>query len=234
MFTSRTIGLCFVLTVGLYGVALGQVDNDPLSFGVTGGLSAGSFWNEHSGDSYSYGPRFDGHFGAWLNLRRAVPVDFQLGVLLVRQGAHQELVSREGLVGYDNADLRLTYLQVPVLAHLPLSLPFVNTKFRLLGGPHLAFLLRARTRVGSRTLRPNHLHPGSSYPNRFDVGLTLGVELPIVEFRSVQWAISTQYSLGLLRTGRISGTTVENGRSYKVERSVLRNHLLTLGIVTWW
>lgn len=239
MSTCRSLGLCFVLAAGLYGPASGQADDDPLRFGATGGLAAGSFWNEDPRSGWSYSSRLDGLAGAWLHLRNVSPIELQIGGVLSRQGAHQELIDREADALYFEAFHRLTYVRVPVLARFSVRVPVIDEELQLVGGPHAAILLRAEMETRSGTILHPEPHIKSEtnplsigepgYPHRFDVGLTIGAQWPLIQAGPIEWALSTYYSLGLL-PAKHSEVVGDDG----LETFTLRNHALEVGITMWW
>jgi len=119
--------------------------------GVKGGINATNIGGKETDNALKIG----GHFGVFAQSHVVDPLDFRLELLLSGQGHAPK-------TDLDNK-LKLTYLNIPILAQL-----YPADKFSVYAGPQFGFLLSAKAEYQDLTIKVKDNFKG------FDLGFALG------------------------------------------------------------
>lgn len=153
-----------------------------ISFGPIAGVSVANFRGDVSNQAWKPGPTV----GGFINYSANSGFGLSGQVLYTQLGSANKLNDNE---------IRLNYIQVPILATYFLGKVGQKVRPKLFLGPHVNFLLNARNQNGV-DLNPQI---GDSRPYKsIDAGLTAGVGLNVRLANKIWLNTDVRYGLGLI------------------------------------
>ncbi|MPR37028.1 porin family protein [Salmonirosea aquatica] len=186
----KKILLCSALVLGISGISFAQ---ENVSIGPIVGVSVANLRGDIANNDWKAGLTIGGFY----NYSSRTGLGFSGQVLYTQLGA--QVLDKTN-------DIRLNYLQVPLLLTYFLGEYGNPIRPKLFIGPHVNFLLNAKDRNG------NDLYGESNNRNYnpVDVGLTAGVGLNYRIKNKVWLNTDIRYGLGLVDITKSNSTSIMN------------------------
>lgn len=181
--------------------------------GLEGGWTISNFvGNELDNDSNRNG----GYGGlSFIIQPNTSPVGFQTGILYVQKGAKSSFSTGGGSIPVTSGGLKLSYIEVPAMIRIGVPLSLAGAAPTIVGGASLAWRVDCRAIIesgnnsASRSCDDALLNEDQD-TKRFDLGATVGVELPIKVGERGLIVPTVRYVRGLTRISDVNGNDTNN------------------------
>ena len=142
-------------------------------------------------------------------------IGFQTGVLYVQRGAQSSFSRGNGALPSITGGVKLAYVEVPAMLRIGVPLSIAGVAPTVIGGASFGWRVscRAITEFGNISTSRNcddALVNEDADTKRFDVGATVGVELPIKLGERYLAVPSVRYVRGLTRISDNAGNDIKN------------------------
>jgi hypothetical protein len=181
--------------------------------GLEGGWTISNFvGNELDNDSNRNG----GYGGlSFIVQPNTSPIGFQTGVLFVQRGAKSSFTSGGSGFPSTSGGLKLSYIEVPAMVRIGVPLSVIGAAPTIIGGASLGWRVacRAILESGNRTTSSNcddALVTENLDTKRFDLGATVGIELPIKVGQRGLIVPTVRYVRGLTKISDVAGNDTKN------------------------
>jgi Outer membrane protein beta-barrel domain len=181
--------------------------------GLEGGWTISNFvGNELDNDSNRNG----GYGGLTFIIQpNTSPIGFQTGVLYVQKGAKSSFSSGGGSTPVISGGVKLTYIEVPAMIRIGVPLSLAGAAPTIVGGASLGWRVdcRAIIETGSNSASrscDDALLNEDLDTKRFDLGATVGVELPIKVGERGLIVPTVRYVRGMTRISDVNGNDTKN------------------------
>jgi outer membrane protein W len=181
------------LTVSALLVTLASMAQENLSFGPVVGVSIANLRGDISNNDWKTGLTA----GGFINYSTESGFGLTGQVLYTQLGAQTANKTNQ---------LRLNYLQIPVLATYYFGQRGNLVRPKLFLGPHLGFLLNSADKNGNEIKEGD----GSNPFNSVDLGATFGAGVNIRILPKIWLNTDVRYGLGLLDVTKNGSTSVQN------------------------
>lgn len=180
--------------------------------GVEGGWTISNFVGNELDDASNRNGAYGGL--AFIIQPSSSAVGFQTGVLFAQKGAKSASSSNAG-IPVTNAGVRLSYIEVPAMLRIGVPLNVAGIAPTVIGGASLAWRIGCRTisesgNTQSSTNCDDLLQNEDGETRRFDLGTTVGVELPIKLGERYLAVPSVRYTRGLRRISDANNNDIKN------------------------
>ncbi len=181
--------------------------------GLEGGWTISNFvGNELDNDSNRNG----GYGGlSFIIQPNSSAIGFQTGVLYVQRGAKSSFSTGGSGIPNTSGGLKLSYIEVPAMIRIGVPLSVIGAAPTIVGGASLGWRVGCRAIIESgnntsSTSCDDALLNEDQDTKRFDLGATVGVELPIKVGQRGLIVPTVRYVRGLTRISDVAGNDTKN------------------------